>query len=248
MDMFRYGQLADHFFYSSLDHYFGRIVKRLPFFAKKIIFLGMTYYLYDGIYYKPYGGRYMVVRPPFGTTVAVSLVAEHYFRPVRISYYNTVPYSYNVINENYGFIAEQNEIIAKNNEIIAQQQEIIDNNNAIIAQQEEIIYGKSSQTKSLNQQDGNDAYYMAKNLGLVQSYADANVQYYYEDGIFYVQEGDEYKVIVPPAGARVELLPEDYELITLSDGMEYYMVDETVYMVTLQDGKAYFEVLGQLYE
>ena len=40
---------------------------------------------------------------------------------------------------------------------------------------------------------------LASQLGLVQSYADASVNYYYQDGSYYV--------IVPPAGALVEELP-----------------------------------------
>ena len=56
----------------------------------------------------------------------------------------------------------------------------------------------------------------------------------------------EYKVILPPAGALVESLPEDFDMITLK-GEEYYKVDDTIYKVTVSDGKPYFEVLGQLY-
>ena len=55
----------------------------------------------------------------------------------------------------------------------------------------------------------------------------------------------EYQVIVPPAGALVETLPEDYDMVTLN-GDEYYKVDDTVYKVTITDGKPYFEVLGQM--
>ena len=51
--------------------------------------------------------------------------------------------------------------------------------------------------------------------------------------------------IVPPAGALVQELPDDYDVITI-DGEEYYKVDETVYKLTIIDGSPYFEVLGQL--
>jgi hypothetical protein len=86
----------------------------------------------------------------------------------------------------------------------------------------------------------------ADKLGLVQSYADASSEYFYQDGIFYSKAADgEYKVIVPPAGALVDSLPDDYEMVTL-DGNEYYKVDDTVYKVVLNDGKPYFEVMGQL--
>jgi hypothetical protein len=55
-----------------------------------------------------------------------------------------------------------------------------------------------------------------------------------------------YTVIIPPAGALVETLPEDYDIVVLADGNEYYKVDDTVYRVTIVEGKPYFEVLGQL--
>ena len=51
--------------------------------------------------------------------------------------------------------------------------------------------------------------------------------------------------IVPPAGAIVEKLPEDYETIVLG-GQEYYKLDDTVFRVIISEGKALFEVLGQL--
>ena len=56
----------------------------------------------------------------------------------------------------------------------------------------------------------------------------------------------QYEVIVPPAGALVEELPDDYDTITL-DGVPYYKVDDTVYRTTLVEGKPYLEVLGQMY-
>ncbi|MBQ4192416.1 MAG: hypothetical protein II647_03515, partial [Bacteroidales bacterium] len=83
-------------------------------------------------------------------------------------------------------------------------------------------------------------------LGLFQSYANANQQYYYDDGIFFIEGANgQYQTIVPPAGALIAELPDDYEIITL-DGVEYYKVDDTVYRTVVVDGKALFEVLGQL--
>ena len=54
-----------------------------------------------------------------------------------------------------------------------------------------------------------------------------------------------YVTIVPPAGALVQELPDDYDTITL-EGKEYYKVDDTVYKLTIIDGSPYFEVLGQM--
>ncbi len=145
---------------------------------------------------------------------------------VRLSYYNTVVNTYSQINENNQYIAEQNAIIAQNNATIAAQ-------NAQIA---------------AGQQLAQAAYSLATQLGLIQSYAAAGSDYYYQDGVFYMMDANgEYKVIVPPAGALVETLPEDYDLVTLADGNEYYKVDDTIYKISIVDGKPYFEVLGQLY-
>ena len=57
----------------------------------------------------------------------------------------------------------------------------------------------------------------------------------------------EYVVIMPPAGALVDSLPDDFETLTI-DGNEYYMVDDTIYGLAVVDGKACFEVIGQLYK
>ena len=65
-------------------------------------------------------------------------------------------------------------------------------------------------------------------------------------GVFFTKGVDgKYTVIVPPAGALVTSLPDDYDVITLN-GVEYYKVDDTVYRMTVSDGTAYFEVLGQM--
>ena len=144
---------------------------------------------------------------------------------VNVAYFNTVARTYNQIDDNYATINQQNQIIAQNNAVIAQQNQAI----------------------AVNQQLAQQAYGLANQLGLVQSFADANVQYMYQDGVFYTQAANgEYVVIVPPAGALVEYIPEDFEAVTL-DGKEYYKVDNTIYTVSIVDGKAYFEVIGQDY-
>lgn len=167
----------------------------------------------------------MVCRPPRGTVLAANLIADMAWTAVRLSYYHTVVNTYKTINENNEYIAQQNAIIAQNNATIAAQ----------------------NKTMSMNQQLASQAYTLANELGLVQSYAAADGSYYYQDGVFYTMDANgEYKVILPPAGALVETLPEDYDMVTLN-GEEYYKVDETVYKVTINDGQPYFEVLGQLY-
>lgn len=167
----------------------------------------------------------MVCRPPFGTVLAANLIADMTWTAVRLAYYHTVANTYSRISENNAYIAQQNAVIAQNNATIAAQNQAI----------------------AMNGQLASEAYGLADQLGLVQSYAAAGSSYFYQDGVFYMMDSDgEYKVIVPPAGALVETLPEDYEMVTLN-GEEYYKVDDTVYRVTISEGKPYFEVLGQLY-
>lgn len=212
-------------FWNPNYHYFGYRVRVLPAKARLFRHHGIAYYCYNDIWYRPFGGYYVICRPPFGTVLAANLIADMAWTAVRFSYYNTVFNTYRQINENSRYIAEQNEIIAKNNATIAAQ-------NAAIA---------------MNQKQAASAFTLADELGLVQSYAAANAEYFYQDGVFYAQDpSGEYKVIVPPAGALVDSLPDDYEMVTLG-GEEYYKVDDTVYKVTLNDGKPFFEVLGQLY-
>ena len=213
-------------YWSSHNHCYGHRVKVIPSYAHRHVYHGVTYYCYDDIWYRPYGGYYVVCRPPFGTVLAANLIADMAWAAVNLSYYNTVMNAYSQINENNEYIAQQNAVIAQNNATIAAQ-------NAQIA---------AGQLKA------QEAYKVADNLGLVQSYADASISYYYQDGVFYVADKDgQYKVIVPPAGAYVETIPEDHDMVTLADGKEYYKVDDTVYRITIIDGKPWFEVLGQMY-
>lgn len=214
------------YYWTGHNHYYGYRVRVLPSYAHRYVYHGVTYYCYNDIWYRPYGGYYVVCRPPFGTVLAANLIADMTWASVRLSYYYTVANTYSQINENNQYIAEQNALIAQNNAIIAQQNEQI----------------------AAGQQQAQMAYSLAAQLGLVQSYAAAGTEYYYQDGVFYVMDASgEYKVIVPPAGALVETLSEDFDMVTLADGNEYYKVDDTVYRVVVLEGKPYFEVLGQLY-
>ena len=214
------------YFWTGHNHYYGHRIKVLPSYAHRHVYHGVTYYCYNDIWYRPYGGYYVVCRPPFGTVLAANLIADMTWSAINFSYYNTVSQTYSQINENNEYIAQQNAVIAQNNATIAAQ-------NAQIA---------------AGQQQAQQAYTLANQLGLIQSYAAAGSSYYYQDGVFYSMDANgQYSVIVPPAGALVETLPEDYDLVTLADGNEYYMVDDTVYKVTIVEGKPYFEVLGQLY-
>lgn len=212
-----------HFYDMGAHHYFGYCVTALPPKPQKHVHWGVTYYYHNHVYYRSWGDRYYVCRPPFGVCIERE-IAKAQFAAIRFAFYPSVYRTYNILDENYRVIDRQNRIIANNNAIIAAQ-------NAHMA---------------LNSARALSSYEIASRLGLVQSYANAYLDYYYEDGVFYtINRKNQYEVIVPPAGALVQELPDDYDTIVM-DGQEYYKVDNTVYRVTLVDGTPLLEVLGQL--
>ena len=211
-------------FYGDYPHYFGYRIQVIPAGYRRIHHWGIDYYFYDGIYYRPYGGYYVVCRPPFGTPLERA-IDRAILRSLRFSYYVNTYRTYNTVFDNYNVIAQQNLIIAQNNARIAAQ----------------------NRSYALNSQRALTAYELANKLGLVQSYAYANSEYFYQDGVFYtISPSGAYSTIVPPAGALVTSLPDDYETIVMN-GVEYYMVDNTVYRTILYEGEPLLEVLGQMY-
>lgn len=213
-----------HFYDHHHPHYFGFRVEVLPPRYKVVRYFGIDYYIYNDVYYRPYRGHYIVCRPPFGVTIARSVV-DISFATVNFAYYSNVYRTFGAIDANNRYIDQQNRIIAQNNATIMAQ------NRAI----------------AMNPNSALSSYEIANRLGLVQSYAYADRNYFYQDGVFYIiNAGGQYQVIVPPAGALVQNLPEDYDIITLG-GVQYYRVDDTVYRLTLVSGSPYLEVLGQMY-
>ncbi len=208
-------------FHCAGHHYFGYRIHALPPHCVHHLYWGLDYWYWEGCYYRFWDDYYYICRPPYYTWFDIGLY-ELDLLAVRLAYYNTIDYQYDIINENYGTIAEQHATIAANNATIA-------------AQNESIAAGSEKASES---------YELAKSLGLVQSYAAADQTYYYDDGIFFIEKDGQYYTIVPPAGAIVETLPDDYETVTLG-GQTYYKVDDTIYRTVILDGKAVFEVLGQ---
>lgn len=210
-------------FWHGHHHCFGHRIDYLPHGYMMHYYWGRPYYYYDGFWYRHYHGCYYFCRPPFGY-VYVPDVIDLAYAACRIAFYCSEINTYRTVNENARTIAEQNAIIARNNATIAQQ-------NSDIA---------------MNGEKARAAYEAANNLGLVQAYADASTEYFYDDGVFFTKSEDgKYTVIVPPAGALVTELPDDYDIVTM-DGKEYYKVDDTIFELTTVDGTAYFQVLGQL--
>ncbi len=211
-------------FWGRDPHYFGWRVEVLPPRYKRVRYFGIDYYFYNNVYYRPYAGHYVICRPPFGVIIDIS-PRRVSLATVAFAYYHNVYRTYNGWDSYSRYIDEQNRIIAQNNATIAAQ-------NAAIA---------------MNLSAAQNSYSIANQLGLAQSYAYANQEYFYEDGVFYIiNRKGQYEVIVPPAGALVEVLPEDYETLTLG-GHEYYRVDDTVYRMVMVQGRPYLEVLGQMY-
>lgn len=228
-------------FWNRGRHYFGYRITSLPPRHVRRVYWGVPYYIIDGVYYRLVSGAYYICRPPFGVvfTPTVSIAGAI----CSFAYYADSYYRYRTVNENANLITQQNRIIAENNATIAAQ-------NEIIARQNELLSGQGASTAaglaSMNSQRAAESGRLADRLGLVQSYASVNEEYYYDDGVFFTRNASgEYQTIVPPAGALIEELPEDYRIVTL-DGEEYYAVDDTVYRMTAVGGTPYFEVLGQM--
>ena len=91
-----------------------------------------------------------------------------------------------------------------------------------------------------------NAYGSYAGLSLKHSYISSDTEYYYQDGVFYIVDAyGQFMTIIPPTGALVEYLPEDYTTFRRS-GELFYRVDDTVYALRLIDGQPLFEVLGQV--
>ena len=212
------------FFYGTDPHYFGYRVQSLPPRYRRVSYWGRDYYYYNNVYYLRYGNVYVISRPPFGIALDIA-IRDAAFASVRFSYSHNVYRTFDIVDRNYRTILEQNREIARNNELLARQ------NSAL----------------ALNSSRALSAYEIASALGLIQSFANINTEYFYQDGVFYViNKKNRYEVIVPPAGALVSELPDDYDTIVLN-GVEYYKVDDTVYRLVLVDGIPALEVLGQMY-
>ena len=204
-------------FWDSGDHYFGYRVKRLPLNYGRREYFGVSYYVLNDVFYRYVDGSYYVCRPPFGVA----------FMPARFgavscsfAFYFASYRNYRTYNDVARYVTDRNALVASGNSRL--------------------------RFSSGNAQRAYESYLLADRLGLVQSFAAADADYYYEDGVFFVRtSGGEYVTVVPPAGALVVELPDDYRVIYL-DGVEYYAVDYTVYRAVALDGNLYFEVLGQM--
>lgn len=99
-------KLSHH--WSPRPHYYGYRVRSLPVHAHRHYYGGVTYYCYNNIWYRPFGGHYVVCRPPFGTLLAANLIADLALTAVKISYYNSL------VQANANILASDNLGVVRN--------------------------------------------------------------------------------------------------------------------------------------
>jgi hypothetical protein len=69
--------------------------------------------------------------------------------------------------------------------------------------------------------------------------------YYYDAGLFYQYNNDQYTVVEPPVGAEVDKLPAKAQSIVI-DGQQYYEFDGVYYQaITKDNGQVVYEVAGK---
>lgn len=89
---------------------------------------------------------------------------------------------------------------------------------------------------------------IAEGLNLRQTFSYPDINYYYEDGIFFRRSyyGNGFEVVAPPAGALVSQIPDDFDMFTWY-GHELYQVEDTIYRPVVVNGIPMLEVVGQVY-
>lgn len=181
------------------DHYFGQRIRVLPRGYTVVHAGGITYYLSNGVYYRPYlSGGYYICRPPKGTVIAQTL--------------------FNVALTAVAVNTIRDEI-----------------QRASRAAAISSVYAAANTGYTVRTRDDY--------AGSLQNQADQ--QYYYQDGVFYILQNGQYYVIEAPIGALVTEIPADYQEIEL-DGRTYYQVEDTLYKTTVIEGTLYFEVVCNL--
>ena len=103
----------DHF-WGHGPHYFGYRVRTLPPRYVRVRYYGVDYYRYGNVYYRPYGGYYVVCRPPFGVVIDGPVI-DLGFHTVRFAFYTNVYRTYSGFDSYSRYIDDQNRRIAQNN-------------------------------------------------------------------------------------------------------------------------------------
>ena len=72
-----------------------------------------------------------------------------------------------------------------------------------------------------------------------------NTQFYYSSGLYYRQENNSYKVVVPPVGAQVPSIPSEADEVTIN-GQTYYEYKGVYYSPTANaEGKTVYIIAGK---
>jgi hypothetical protein len=70
-------------------------------------------------------------------------------------------------------------------------------------------------------------------------------QYYYSDGLYYMQQDNDYTVVEPPIGAVINTLPAKAQSIAIN-GMQYYELNGIYYQpITKDDGTLVYQIAGK---
>jgi hypothetical protein len=70
-------------------------------------------------------------------------------------------------------------------------------------------------------------------------------QYFYDDGLYYEYNNDQYTVVEPPVGAEINSLPANAQSIVIN-GQQYYEADGVYYQpITKDDGTVAYQVAGE---
>lgn len=72
-----------------------------------------------------------------------------------------------------------------------------------------------------------------------------NTQFFYSGGLYYRQDNNSYKVVVPPVGAQVPNIPSEAEEVTIN-GQTYYEYKGVYYSPTVDaNGKTVYIIAGK---
>ena len=90
----------------NIDHHYpthGHVVPVLPRDYRRIPWRGTDYFVHGGVWYRPYGRSYVVVRPPFGFTVSVlpPFYTTFWFGGIPYYYANGIYYNWRPVQREY---------------------------------------------------------------------------------------------------------------------------------------------------
>jgi len=76
----------------------------------------------------------------------------------------------------------------------------------------------------------------------------AQQQYYYDQGVYYIKEGEGYVVVQAPPGATVKVLPKETETVVINETTNNYYYGGTFYEKTGDEYKVVEPMAGSVVE